>query len=248
MKPSLLITIVILMLVGRGAKAQDYFKAGDTLYVWSNTSLNVRSQTTGAVADQLPYGTQVIVLEGQQPAAPKQEVIAGQLIGKEQFPAFHLVGNYIPIRYGNKSGFVFGGYLSKLPPRKTQRLNGANESTKEYFERNFGVFKTTHSEKEGDHGKYKTDRVVYGNGVCLNYGGDGYGGSEILILPDLSLVQGYLFLNQMHNFDAAKKNGRDLYVNSYNQQTQTIDISMDFEFFQLHKIGPYLIVTSGWSE
>lgn len=245
MKPTLLITI--LMFVGRGATAQDYYKAGDTLYVWSNTSLNVRSQTTGAVADQLAYGTRVIVQEGQQPAAPQQEVIASQLIGKEQYPAFHLVGNYIPIRYGNKSGFVFDGYLSKLRPRKTQS-NGANESTKEYFERNFGVLKTARSEKGEGYEKHVSDRVIYGNGVCLDQWGDAYGASETLVVPDMSLMQGYLFLSQVNNFDAVKKNSGELYVNSYNQQTQAIDISMGNGFFQLRKIGPYLIVSTSWSD
>jgi len=128
----------------------QFYEIGDELNVNARSGLNVRN-APGV------EGTKVGFLEYGQ----KVKVISTEFI-KQRDTFDNLDGGWVEIEKGGTSGFVFDGFLTKLPiinfkikPREDKGIC-LFESLDRYIESNFEIRDTTHyyngADGEGDHG------------------------------------------------------------------------------------------------
>lgn len=119
--------IIYLLFLSQIAQAQQSrFKEGETLYVWALNGLNMRKlpDAKSEKIAALPYGEKVIV------QANIGIIVAHEV---EEFKDFKVKGVWLLVKYGDKEGFVFDGYLSRLvAPEK-----GATYSIDFYVEKNY---------------------------------------------------------------------------------------------------------------
>jgi Bacterial SH3 domain len=100
--------IIILFLIPMVLVAhQSRFSEGETIYVWAMSGLNMRKlpDAKSEKIASLPYGTKVTV-------QPNIGVIVAHEV--EEFKDFKVKGVWLLVKYGDKEGFVFDGYMSRL--------------------------------------------------------------------------------------------------------------------------------------
>jgi hypothetical protein len=105
------------------AKAINEYAIGDNLTVLAANGLTLRDTPNGKKIDLIPCGKKVLVL-AENFKKTSHEV--------EEFKGFKLKGFWVAVKYGSKTGYVFDGFLSKLPAVKQNEMAM-------YFERNFKV-------------------------------------------------------------------------------------------------------------
>jgi Bacterial SH3 domain len=103
------------------------FKDDETIHVWASSGLNMRSKPD-AKAEKIatiPYGAKVVVLPNIGVKIPFEV---------EEFKGFVVKGYWLLVKYENTEGFVFDGFLSRLPaPNKSK-----NKSLLTYLEKEIG--------------------------------------------------------------------------------------------------------------
>jgi hypothetical protein len=104
----------------------EYYQAGDTLWTWAPSGLSFRSAPgiKSKVMEVLPFGTSVVALENrdQNKNTYSIEIFTGindqktdEEIAEEGSESdFTLHGHWIKVKVGEKTGYVFDGYLSHL--------------------------------------------------------------------------------------------------------------------------------------
>ena len=197
------------------AYGDTHVRPFDTLYVWAESGLNVRDtpSTDGKKLGKLDYGEQIVALDWGSGQELTITAIKSQYIQSMKLAALSYTGRWIPIDFEGQKGYVFDGFLSKLPtikiaPDQHQAdIYRATESLEEYAARTFGMLKKLSvidtvypipSKPRELLDRNNPSRIIYKNGAILNnYMGEGYGGQE-LIVPNLSFREGFLlfaFLN-----------------------------------------------------
>lgn len=137
--------IVLLLLQSLLCFAQkSRFSEGETLYVWALNGLNMRKlpDAKSEKIATLPYGEKVTV------QANIGVIIAHEV---EEFKDFKVKGVWLLVKFGDKEGFVFDGYLSRLVVPEKVSTNG-EDNLVNYFDTKVG--------KVGE----RYDRRTYGNG------------------------------------------------------------------------------------
>lgn len=126
-----------------------HLNQGDRLFVVAQSGINVRSypSTNHAILFGVGYGETVEVIESDTGSLDQIDEVWG---------------NWVKVSYGNQVGYVFDGYLSKLPPVQNQDYT----SNVDYMDRikDFALLQlgpsmpkvTYHSLTDGD-GEYKID-------------------------------------------------------------------------------------------
>jgi hypothetical protein len=103
------VTLLLLFLQTVLIMAQESrFKEGEIINVWASSGLNMRSKPD-AKAEKIatiPYGAKVVVLPNIG-VKIRFEV--------EEFKDFIVKGYWLLVKYENTEGFVFDGFLSRLP-------------------------------------------------------------------------------------------------------------------------------------
>ena len=125
LKKQLFITLFILIQsLGLIAQASR-FKDGETLNVWATSGLNMRDKPDAKAVKltTVPYGAKVIVQENIGVKIPFEV---------EEFKGFIVKGYWLLVKYGDMEGFVFDGFLSRLPAPKNKK-----EDIEDYFNVNF---------------------------------------------------------------------------------------------------------------
>ena len=93
------------------------FSENETLYVWALNGLNMRKlpDAKSEKIAALPYGEKVTV------QANIGIIVAHEV---EEFKDFKVHGVWLLVKYGDKEGFVFDGYLSRLvAPEKNRKYS-----------------------------------------------------------------------------------------------------------------------------
>ena len=182
-----------------GLKAQESrFKEGETLNVWASSGLNMRDKPDAKAAkvSTIPYGAKVVVQPNIGLKIPFEV---------EEFKGFTVKGYWLLVKYGNTEGFVFDGFLSRLPAPKKEKLN-----FEAYFNDNFKKVDShfnlrIYSDTSGigvlikDFNKVKENSICsysqkYGYGIVYNHSVcQEIGLSEKVEIPNISLYEG-LFL------------------------------------------------------
>lgn len=146
MKKIRCILIFLILFVNVSLQAERY-------YVWAPSGLNVREspQKDGKIIGRLDFGEFIekdfldIEVESDDPYKISEIGIKSQIIPEEdgkkvKKPAIKIIGNFVEILYKGKKGFVFSGYLSRLPTFKVIEKSKDHtifESEIEYLKRVF---------------------------------------------------------------------------------------------------------------
>jgi len=163
------------------------------LVVWAISGLNMRAapNLSSKKITTIPYGEQVKIIE-KDTLSPMLKIGLQPEISfdKNKIPAIQIKGNWSKIAYKNEVGYVFDGFLSKLPALKisvdTLKNKVKRPIIKEKFHdwanRNFGKFESIPDE-----------RIIYTNGLSTSFQKSSDGRETTTAIPDISLEEVLLF-------------------------------------------------------
>jgi hypothetical protein len=179
------------------------FKDDETIHVWASSGLNMRSKPD-AKAEKIatiPYGAKVVVLPNIGVKIPFEV---------EEFKGFVVKGYWLLVKYENTEGFVFDGFLSRLPAPIFNK--NEDKGLEEYFDKYIGKIGGKYDLRFYDNKvdslrnvrpdeKFDIDshdgvnfRQKYKNGISLSFStGEGGGGYEIQ-MPNSTLFEGYFLM------------------------------------------------------
>lgn len=169
------------------------FKKGDTVNVWSidGLALHEKPELASQKSLTIPYGEKIIVADDEI-ATKKLSVnlnIAYDPSNAGKDESYKLKGHWVKIHYNSHEGYVFSGYLSKMPCFK--KAKHGFESDEAYLKRNYGEPITTIKKEKAR--KATTTTTKYKNGIvqiestcegCVN---------DELYLTNLSYQEALLF-------------------------------------------------------
>ncbi len=233
---------LIFCLVATNCFAIDYYSPGDSLWVWAKGGLNIRAtpNDTAKVIGRVTNGSLVIVLEDQDHNYPytieviKRSAKTGDN-EKGYHPNFKLNGYWAKIKYNGTIGYVFDGYLSKLPTFIGHRYD-------EQREEDFHVLALKQRNKllkqigqnKYDLQDHKFVRYIFGNGCIIDItGGGNYWQKEMLFPDHLSLIEGYLIYAHTMKMetDTLLEKGEDYLI-----------FKVEMGILTIKKVGSFLII------
>jgi hypothetical protein len=149
--PALLIQLTFL-----NTYAADSFKNGEQLNVWNKEGLPLKQQpgVSGKNLLVIPYGQSVTLINDAKPSLP------GTIKINFYGGIYKLKGNWVKVAYKGKQGYVFDGYLSKMPPLIKPKYN-LFESEQDYLKRNYGIARVKHIKGKDD---LQKNTIYYKNG------------------------------------------------------------------------------------
>ena len=204
---------VFLQTIGLMAQ-ESRFKEGETLNIWASSGLNMRDKPDAkeAKVSTIPYGAKVFVQPNIGLKIPFEV---------EEFKGFMVKGYWLLVKYGNTEGFVFDGFLSRLPaPIK-------NDSTtlEDYFDNQIGkvgkiynvmvtvrdtqtddfVTRPIRANEDINSIDCHSHKQKYKQGIISGHStGEGGGGFSVEI-PNITLYEGY-FLAKIYSYDEKEHN------------------------------------------
>lgn len=247
MKKSILIAIVLLKTISLIAQTSR-FKDGETLYIWATSGMNLRQKpdAKSAKITTIPLGSKVIVQPNVGAIIPFEV---------EAFKDFTVKGYWLLVKYENTEGYVFDGFLSKLPAP----ISGKEEDGIEtYLDKNLGKIGNKYDVKIWDEKlnqsrpalsselfdkeKMEAYKQKYKQNTSYAYS-SGEGGSGITIeLSNVSLYEGY-FLLKTYMYDPESQ------VFSFNKEKKSIHLDMKEEgagcSYDVQKKGNKIIIDGG---
>ncbi|MFK7771604.1 MAG: SH3 domain-containing protein [Saprospiraceae bacterium] len=212
MKLKFIITIFLAIILSEFSIA-NFYKKGDSLTVWATSGLNMREGpgTDFPKMKKLEYGDKVHVIDNQLHSKSLSLTI---LKKNKRHNQFKLNGYWVKVKTGKREGYVFDGYLSRLPAM-VMKKNIDNEiffeHFNEYAKREFGIDSTA---LNADSLKHYDERFVYQNGMEWKYPrSECYFAS--LNLGEISFNEAYLIFEKMTSFEHHAKyfHPRDLAFN-----------------------------------
>ena len=206
-----IIQVLILMLLCldfQSVNANSTYDWGDTLHVWATSGLNMREgpRTDFPKMKKLEYGDKVQVIDDYLRSTPLSITVIKK---SKKSAAFVMKGHWVRVIIGNQEGYVFDGYLSRLPVLKNKKdeIGGGfwSESFNEYAKREFGI---SYFEKDSNRIKEMHTHIKYDNGFeWKEFGEKCY--DMNLELNSLSFNESYLLYNHMGKFEQnLKRNDR----------------------------------------
>ncbi len=222
--------------------AIDYYVAGDTLWVWAMSGLNIREMPNDSakVLGVAKNGGQVVCLENQARNWPYEilEIEASvEAIHNTEInhPSFELQGYWAKIKYNGTIGYVFDAYLSKLP---TFIGNQYDNQGKEDFH---VVSLLKHSEilkqigqNNYDQYDHKLVRYIFDKGYIIDIsGGNGHWEKQMLFPDNLSLIEGYLI------YSHTMKSETDTLVE---KEDDCLIFNVADGYLTIKKVGSFLII------
>jgi len=198
MKFSLVFVFLLSATVVGAQFTAQYFSIGDSLFVWAKDGLSLRSEPFAKSSKKraLSYGTPVVLVESSKydsvtiiPAATDKE-------GKRT-PAFRLHSYWLRVSAGQDTGYVFGGYLSKMEPYKPK--SGEHAGPSSWLEQIAGKQLSTREYRDGH-------TIVYANHIVESeHHGEGGGYSRYYFPRDWSFHDGFLLLNYFYGLHISKE-------------------------------------------
>lgn len=203
MKTIQFLVIMLLCLDFQSVNANFNYTQGDVLHVWANSGLNMREGpgTDFPKLKKLKYGDQVQVVDNYLNSTPFSTTIVSKTKKNREFVMY---GFWVRVKIEGQEGYVFDGYLSRIPAMNRTRDHNNNiltESFMEYAQREFGVathtFDSTYTKEIHTH-------YVYNNGMEWKEMGDNCYDMN-LELGALSFNEAYLLFNQIGEFEKTIK-------------------------------------------
>jgi hypothetical protein len=177
------------------------YQPGDTLYVWSFSGLLLRNRPAlnAARLKTIPYGTALVSLSYNGSKNIDVDIISAFSQNNKQLPAVVIKGDFARVVFEGDTGYVYDGYLSKLPALRQIKTNPAKQPVFESFEvyaaRNFGLLRDIKKGKV-EYGKQYVEKQVFGNGIVIDTKME-KGGETRIILPDVSLEESLMLFKYL---------------------------------------------------
>lgn len=193
-------TLIIVCFIATPGKAINQYYTGDTLYVWAKSGLNFRlkPELKAKKVATIPYGTPLIALRNSNSCmnAKSVRVVRSMIVHYEKMPSLHLEGRWLEVTYNKQKGYVFDGFLSRLPTLILDDENAAAiESFNDYAKRVFGLLKEeTRKNQDNEFGPVTS--TYHSNVIHKNYG---Y--YENIVLGSSSMNEAYLLFNVLFDFE-----------------------------------------------
>ena len=248
----LIVIITVLSILPQFAFSANQYYAGDTLYVWARSGLNMRDSADikAGKIQTLPFGTMVIVQDSKYPfeqETQKIRVINSRTIDGQKHPGYSLQGNWIKVITGDTEGYLFDGFLSKFQPLKIEEIElegkmqlAAAEQIPEYFERIYGKLKKFNATPTN---KWQSiQRTIFGNGATYEDIQYEVAGSEQIIIPDMDLEEAYLFFNMCFLLEKSNEPVDPEHFEEYPDFKSLKNVSEDHLHFIIDEIGNSLII------
>ncbi len=222
-----IIQVLILMLLCldfQSVNANSTYDWGDTLYVWAKSGLNMREGpgTDFPKMKKLEYGEKVQVIDDYLRSTPLSLTI---LRKNKRHNQFKLKGHWVRVKIGSREGYVFDGYLSRLPAMEIRQTNDGHvfEHFNEYAKREFGIDSTA---LNADSIKNYRERYIYKNGMeWKDPQSECYFAS--LDLGKISFNEAYLIFEKMTSFEDHAKYFKPSDL-AFNEPGEPIE----YEYFQ----------------
>ncbi len=130
---------------------ESRFKEGETLNVWAQSGLNMRDKPDAKATKitTIPYGAKVIVQPNIGVKIPFEV---------EEFKGFIVKGYWLLVKYGDTEGFVFDGFLSRLPAPESSKMDMAIIP---YLNEKIGKVGKPYKIQKCDVPDFKDDTCVY---------------------------------------------------------------------------------------
>ena len=241
MKNKELIAFTISIFISINTFAISNYKISDTLYVWAKKGLQLRSDPsfTSDSITLINYGEFVETLEEKsiyQGYLRSGELsvieINSKTINGRQYPGIRLNGLWCEVKYMDKIGYVFDGYLSNLKPFNY------GEGNKEYFDRNFSVIKTI-QDTNITSPEWWTFKAVYSSGISYFRSQFTSSGTETIIIP-ISIEEAYLvFVNRFVNEDYSD-------ITVVEAENNYMFFAIEFSEIKIRKTEGFVIIEHGW--
>ncbi len=249
MKKYIFIAFVLLQAINLTAQTSR-FKDGETLNVWATWGLNMRDKPDAKATKlaAIPYGAKVVVQPNIGIKIPFEV---------EEFKGFTVKGLWLLVKYGDKEGFVFDGFLSRLPaPIPTEQ--DLAEAT--YLHQQIGevgqkyevkiwirdeMLDTSRFVRPNE--KYKEEDIQsykqkYKQGILYSYFQGEGGSSSVLELSNCTLYEAYLIV-KTYNYDPKTD------VFSFNKKDKSINMDVKDEgagcYFTIKQVGNKIIIDGG---
>lgn len=204
------------------ALANHNYATGDTLYVWAMPELNLRSAPSpvAPLVGKLSYGARVTVTSPPDSlfiyafSVEMFKLDTSAQAGWRGFwgggqPAYNSIdmnGHWVKVNWKGLNGYVFDGYLSRLPAIQYHQATGPGldpmvgylqrESFKDYAAREFGILEAFGNDTLYDEHDHRFARYVFRGGIInMEEGGSNWSSSQF-VLPGYSLEDGILFINR----------------------------------------------------
>ncbi len=199
---------MLLCLDFQSVKANSTYDWGDTLHVWATSGLNMREGpgTDFPKMKKLEYGDKVQVIDDYLRSTPLNITVVKK---SKDSDAFVMKGHWVRVIIGSQEGYVFDGYLSRLPVIKIKQKS-KNEPLKKYVVsenilfyvgRNFSKIKETEVGDLENGEEDFTHTIYYEKDIEYFTGGNKACGWEGLIIKNMSLNEAFLFLSVVHQLE-----------------------------------------------
>ena len=217
-----ILMIILSFLVNQFSFAATAYQPGDSMYFWAKSGLKMRiaPDLKGEKILTIPYGTKVVI-DSYQEELPevKVRVVKAQKIDGMEYKSFYLKGHWCRVTYLDTVGYIFDGYLSKLPTfelapylRETTVKQMVQESFETYADKHFGLLQQLDFEQQPAIVNPVSLRKIYGNGMIIEEGISRSGWKQRIILPGMSFEEGFLFFSTKFNFEEfATTQGEEIY-------------------------------------
>ena len=243
-----ILAVMILMVVSQvlsantePTRATAMYQEGTILKVWAVNGLNMRDGPGKdfPISRKLQYGDEVKITDpfiGDFPMSIK--VIDKK--GKKN--DFELKGNWVRVMLDDVEGYVFDGYLSRLP---VIRLNGISKDNKghtvyepeyieTYLKRKFDLENEASVGIDELDDEGFTQQSFYGEDKMYFMGGNKACGWDGVELKNMTLNEGYLLFNLMYSIESKVHTEKMLYHISFDKEKGTIIISVgDGQTYQM---------------
>lgn len=255
MKKTSLILIITFLLTQFGFSTSTY-QPGDSMYVWAQSGLKMRVEPSlkGDKILTIPYGTKVQI-DSYQNELPeiKVRVVEAQKIDGTEYKSFYLKGHWCKVTYLDTVGYIFDGYLSKMPTfqlepyrNETEILHTVNESFDAYAEKHFGLLQKLNFDQNPELVNTIIERRIYGNGMMIEEDASEGGWTQKIILPSTSFEEGFLLFSLKYKFeDYAKSVEEDIYpaYRVTKKGTKFVEIEGYFQTVQIREVENVVIIS-----
>jgi hypothetical protein len=194
------------------------YKSNDDLYVWAISGLNLRTQPDAKSSKiiNIPYGEKVKIIDTQINTHQFSYTMSkSNQYGKSV--AWEIDGYWVQIKFGEEKGYVFDAYLGRFPTitKSAETVPYLTLKTfKPYGKENWGGLDNEKKEtnlnfddnaRDPDKGESSVYLLTFKNGSFYEDVNDSFSGYVSVFIKDISLEEGYLFLNALLGIEYQQK-------------------------------------------
>ena len=190
------------------------YKSNDDLYIWAISGLNLRTQPNAKSSKivNIPYGEKVTIIDNQINTHKFSYTMS-----RSNSASWEIDGYWVQVKYGNEEGYVFDGYLGKFPTitKSAETIPYLTLKTlKPYGKENWGGLKNEIKEtmldfddnaRDPDKGHSSSYLLTFKNGSTYEDVSESFSGYVSIVIKDISMEEGYLFLNALLGIEYKQK-------------------------------------------